>query len=103
LSEPDKKPDVPMSDYLKAQSDAMSKTRTLLDQMRTEMSANRSAPKLLGVLELNEAFIQTIIASISTAVTGFVFAFVSGVMTDIQVGTIDTYEPTYAPTMEPTF
>jgi len=61
------------------------------------MSANRSAPELLSVLVLNETLIETIISSITTAFTGFVFAFVIGVMTDNQEGTelIETmYEPT---------
>merc|ERR1712130_242358 len=74
-SEPDRDPDSKdnqaMCNYLMVQADALSKTRTLLDQMRTEMSANRSAPKLLGVLVLNETLIETIIASITTAITGF--------------------------------
>merc|ERR1712130_291517 len=114
-SEPDRDPDSKdnqaMCNYLMVQADALSKTRTLLDQMRTEMSANRSAPKLLGVLVLNETLIETIIASITTAITGFAFAFVSGVMTDIQEGTgfmettyepTTTWEPTYAPSWGPT-
>lgn len=70
--------------YFKAQSASMAKMRTVLEKMRKEMSEHRRAPKLLGVLVLNENLIQSIIAFITTAVTGFVVAFISGVMGDIQ-------------------
>merc|ERR1719385_149096 len=49
-----------------AQASAIANTRSLLDGMKTEMAANRHAPKLLGVLTLDETLIQTIIAAITT-------------------------------------
>merc|ERR1719361_1193572 len=91
--------DAKMYTYWKNQAASLAKIRTVLEKMRSEMSGNRSAPKLLGVLVLNDNLIQSIIASISTALTGFVFAFVSGVMTDIQESSVYIPTTTGAPFM----
>ena len=89
--------------YYKARAETMAKTRTVLENMRLDMSVRRRAPKLLGVLELNETLIESIRASIVTALTGFVFAFISGVMSDVQttIGEASGFHPTGGPTFEP--
>jgi len=83
----------------------LSSLRELISSMKQEMSENRAAPKLLGVLELNETLIESIIAAITTALTSLICAFFTGLMTEIgeNSGIYPTEEPTYAPTWEPTF
>jgi len=84
--------------------DMLEGTRELLDELRTEMAENRAAPKLLGVLELNEALIQTIVGTITSTMTAFVASFAQGVVTDISEssGFVPTSEPTMSPTYAPT-
>ena len=91
-------------DKFTAQASAIANTRELLDSMKTEMAANRHAPKLLGVLTLNETLIQTIIGTITTAVTAFFSSFFTGILTEIgeSSGFIPTAEPTMSPTLNPT-
>jgi len=67
----------------KAVSDSLWKTRVFLDTLRIEMSAKRAAPKLLGVLELNENLIKTIMGFITSSFTAFVASFAMGIMTEI--------------------
>jgi len=90
---------------LEAEKERLSSLRELISSMKQEMSENRAAPKLLGVLELNETLIESIIAAITTALTSLVCAFFTGLMTEIgeNSGIYPTEEPTYAPTWEPTF
>ena len=87
-------------DYV-AQATAIANTRSLLDSLKQEMVENRTAPKLLGVLTLNEALIQSIIGAITTALTAFFSSFFTGLLTDI--GESSGFIPTEEPTMIPTF
>merc|ERR1712083_1095053 len=68
---------------LEAERERLSSLRELMSSMKQEMSENRAAPKLLGVLELNETLIDTIIATVSTALTAMVCSYFTGLMTEI--------------------
>merc|ERR1711997_334284 len=81
------------------QAKAISHTRALLEALPTEMIANRAAPKLLGVLTLNETLIQAIIGAIATAGTAFVSSFLNGLVT--AIGENSGLLPTMEPTMQP--
>ena len=91
------------SDY-KDQALAIKNTRSLLKSLKTEMAENRASPKLLGILPLNEALIQTIIGTITTSMTVFASSFATGILTDISEasGFTPTAEPTMSPTYDPT-
>lgn len=96
----------PMTDAYQAEAARLASIRELLGRMKEEMSMNRAAPKLMGVLELNETLIGSIMASITATLTAFVSTFFQGLMTDIADSSgfgSSTYEPTYEPTWEPTF
>ena len=85
------------------QAAAIANTRSLLECMKTEMAANRKAPKLLGVLTLDETLIQTIIAAITTSGTAFFSSFFTGILNEIvEASTETTMSPTLEPTAEPT-
>lgn len=73
---------------------AIQNTRELLTELKTEMAENRAAPKLLGVVPLNESLIQTIITAIGTAMTAFASSFFTGVLSDITGTESPTPEPT---------
>ena len=90
-------------DY-KEQAEAIQHTRELLSELKTEMVENRASPKLLGIVPLNEALIQTIIGTITTSMTVFASSFVSGLLEDISEssGFTPTTEPTMSPTDDPT-
>merc|ERR1712083_384558 len=84
---------------LEAEERRISSLIKVMLKMKEEMSANRAAPKLLGLLELNETLIDSIIASISTALTSLVLCFFIGLMTELgeNSGIYPTSEPTSAP------
>jgi len=86
------------------QTTAIENTRSLLESLKAEMAENRTAPKLLGVLTLNETLIQTLIGTVTTALTAFLSSFFTGILTDIgeSSGFLPTEQPTFAPTMAPT-
>jgi len=88
------------AETLVANAEYLAKTRELLLSMRKEMSENRTAPKLLGVLTLNETLIESIIGSITAALTTMFCAFFSGLMSEIADATIGT--DTTTTTMSPT-
>merc|ERR1711892_1089817 len=68
---------------LEVEKERISSLMELMSNMKEEMSANRAAPKLLGLLELNEDCINGIIAAISTAVSGLIVCFFTGLMTEL--------------------
>jgi len=85
------------------QAKAIKNTRALLSSLKTEMAENRASPKLLGIIPLNEALIQTIIGTITTSMTVFASSFATGILADISEssGFTPTSEPTMSPTYEP--
>merc|ERR1719189_1948926 len=88
------------TDEGEAAASRIQSTRELLSSMKQEMSENRAAPKLLGVLELNEALIDALIGTITTSGLTLCCCFFNGLMTDIgeRSGFYPTAEPTFAPT-----